>query len=90
MPKPIVTDPTVTDLLAALPIGSRVEFTRADPDRFVVFRGPGVAQHGEGKTLARAIRTIGAKYEHELDENGKQTPRMILVDEAGVVIAPEE
>lgn len=78
------------DLLASLPSGSRVAFTRGDPDRFVVHRGPGVAQHGEGKTLARAIRTVGAKHEHALDENGKQTPRMHLVDEAGEVIPPEE
>ncbi len=77
------------DLLAALPLGSRVEFTRGEPDKFVVYRGAGVAQHGEGKTLARAIRVIGAGYEHVI-EDGRQTSRMILVDEAGVPIPPED
>lgn len=76
----------IRDILAELPLGSRVEFTRGEPDKYVVYRGLGVNQHGEGRTLARAIRVIGAQQEHD----PVNPLRMILVDQAGVPIPPEE
>ena len=77
-------------VLDALPVGSRVEWEKyPEGERWTVYRGPGISQHGDGATLARAIRLIGAKYEHVLDGDGKQTPRMILVDESGTPILPD-
>lgn len=76
------TTPTIEDLLATLPDGSRVHWT---PGHFRVWRGAGSASFGEGSTLARAIRMTDACQIHDPDKPS----RFILVDGAGVPIPPE-
>ncbi len=76
----------VEDHLAALPVGSRVTWERTDlGDKWTVYRGPGVAAHGEGPTLTQAIRVIGARYEHDPD----LPSRRVLVNEHGDAIVAE-
>lgn len=83
---------SVQSVLDTLPVGSHIEWTKTDTgERWVVYRGAGVAQHGEASTIARAVRLIGAKYEmvRDLSADPAAPPRRILVDEGGTEILPE-
>lgn len=77
---PLIQDMIAADaLVETLPAGSRVSWTAG---LWSVYRGHGTSEHGQGKSLKRAIESIGAKYEF-IDGT------RVLVAENGVVLGAE-